>query len=83
MGRVIDILSTVVCAAAGVYLLSIQAQDPNSLIEAIAHGIGIYFLAKALFIARSTHLDAEAATLLGRLTEFAALRHSRETGEEV
>jgi len=35
---------------AGVYLLSIQSAGENSMFEAIAHGIGIYFIAKSFFL---------------------------------
>lgn len=41
----------VLCWWAGGYLLSLQAQSSSSLIESLAHGIGIYFLGKGCFIA--------------------------------
>jgi hypothetical protein len=79
MGRLIDILATLVCLGAGGYLLLSQTQAGNSYLEVLGHGIGAYFVGKGLFIARSTHLEAEAATLLSRLAEFAALRNDRDT----
>ena len=80
MGRFIDIAASVICIGAGLYLLSTESAADNSIFNPLLHGIGAYFVAKGLFVARSTHLAAESRTLLGRLTEFAALRHDRETG---
>lgn len=79
MGRLIDIAATLLCAGAGVYLLShnsapieVGGEAGQSWLEILAHGIGIYFLGKALFIARSTHLDAEAVVALRKLVARAA-----------
>jgi hypothetical protein len=82
MGRLLDILATLACIAAGVYLLSIQSVAGNTVLEAIAHGIGIYFIGKGLFVARSTHLQAESVGYLETLTEFSTLQHERDTWED-
>ncbi len=44
---VFAILGAIVCAAAGLMLLSVQAQAENSLLELIAHGLGVYCLGRA------------------------------------
>jgi hypothetical protein len=44
------VISSLVCLIAGIYLLDIKAVGENSIIEALAHGIGIYFIAKAFFL---------------------------------
>lgn len=50
-----DLITVVACLAsfgscgAGGYLLSIRAQAPDSILESIAHGVGVYFIAKGLF----------------------------------
>ena len=66
------------------YLLAHNSEPINigdqtggqSWFEIIAHGIGVYFIGKGLFIARSTHLDSEAVTALRKLVDAAAFSHS-------
>ena len=70
MGRWVDAAATVICIAAGVYLLSIQTVAENSVFESISHGIGIYFIGKGLFVGRNTHLAAEAADRLKELVQL-------------
>ena len=38
------------CGFAGVYLLSVQAAAPDSILETIAHGLGIYMIGKGIFV---------------------------------
>lgn len=47
------------CVAAGIYLLTSHAVGANSYIELLAHGFGIYFLGKGIFVAKSLWLAGE------------------------
>ena len=38
------------CVGAGVYLLGSQTVGPNSYLELLAHGMGLYFIGKGLFV---------------------------------
>lgn len=54
--KIIGLLAGAVCVGAGVYLLSQNSvADPTeggtSWFEIIAHGIGIYFIGKGIFVA--------------------------------
>jgi hypothetical protein len=82
MGRLLDVLATLAAIGAGLYLLSIQSVAGNTVFEAMAHGIGVYFIAKGFFIARSTHLQAESAGYLETLTQFGPPRPERKTWED-
>lgn len=64
---ILDIIATLVAVAAGVYLLTSKTAAPDSYLQVIAHGIGAYMIAKGLFIARSTFLQAEALKELRRV----------------
>jgi hypothetical protein len=44
------ILAGVLSGIAGVYLLTRTANDSNSIVIPLAHGVGLYFLARALFM---------------------------------
>ena len=43
-------VSGLFCVGAGLYLLGSQAVAPNSYLELIAHGMGLYFIGKGLFV---------------------------------
>jgi hypothetical protein len=58
------LIAGLVCIAAGVYLLQTQAQDENSLIEVIMHGMGIYFIGKGIFVWLSLNAQTEMARSL-------------------
>jgi hypothetical protein len=83
-GNVVDYAATLICIAAGLYLLSYNGTSTSALggtswFQIIAHGIGIYFIGKGLFIARSTHLQGEARDRLTRLVELSAMKHTPPT----
>jgi hypothetical protein len=66
--------------------LALSSQSPDvagvsgtSWFEILAHGIGIYFIGKGVFIGASLWTQAETNERLDRLIEFEARRHSRET----
>jgi len=84
MGKLLDIAASLLCIGAGIYLLShnsppiaVEGEAGQSWLEVLAHGIGIYFIGKGLFIARSTHLDGEAVAALRKLVQAAGLQHDR------
>jgi hypothetical protein len=82
MVKLAAIVSALVALGAGLYLVTLQSQAPGTTIfEAMAHGIGAYFIAKALFIGSSLWQQDDATSRLGTLVEFAAARHVRESGE--
>ena len=78
--KALAILSSLVAAAAGLYLLSTTAAAENSLLEVIMHGMGIYFLAKALYLGPSLIRQDDAARHLAKLVEW---RDEPETDEDV
>jgi hypothetical protein len=76
--NLIDILAMLGSIGAGVYLLQYQSAGNSatgtSWFEIIGHGMGIYFIAKGLFIARTTYLQADARNKLAQLVEIANSR---------
>jgi hypothetical protein len=46
----VKILGALICIGAGLYLLSAQTVADDSFLEVIAHGMGVYFIGKGLFI---------------------------------
>jgi hypothetical protein len=74
MGRVIDIAASIICIAGGIYLLTVESVAGNTIIEAIGHGIGIYFIGMGLFVAldppasRECGLPRQADTARGAST---------------
>ncbi|HZO97128.1 MAG TPA: hypothetical protein VFB42_07140 [Gaiellaceae bacterium] len=55
-GSAWDALAALGAIGAGVYLLASQTADPNSYLQTIAHGLGVYFVAKGVYMGRTTHL---------------------------
>jgi hypothetical protein len=53
----------------------------TSWFEILAHGIGVYFIGKGIFIGTTTWTQAEANERLDRLVEFEAHRHARDASE--
>jgi len=51
-------LSMLGSIGAGLYLLSTHAAGSNSYLEAIAHGMGVYFIARGLFMGPSLFQQA-------------------------
>lgn len=53
------------CVAAGVYLLQTQSLgEESSWLETIAHGMGIYFIGKGVFVWVSVLMQAEVVEAL-------------------
>jgi len=82
MGTLIDFAAAAICVFAGIYLLQYNAAGTTTLggaggtswFQIIGHGMGIYFIGKGLFVARSTHLQGETRD---RLTELVAQGRER------
>jgi hypothetical protein len=87
MGRLIGFAAAAICVFAGIYLLQYNADTSGvggggtSWFQIIGHGMGIYFIGKGLFVARSTWLEWQQADRLAQLVEFAAYEH-RESHED-
>lgn len=91
-GSILDVAATLVSVGAGVYLLTrhsvsvdipgVGQQGGQSWFEVIAHGMGAYFVAKGIWMARSLHLQFQSHERLVELVELDAARHGRETSVE-
>lgn len=79
MTRVFGMLSMVVSIGAGLYLIGSQTAAPNSYLEVIAHGMGVYFIAKGLFMGPSLFQQAGYAELLESLREYEAENNGERT----
>jgi len=52
-GKVLDalgVIGRIVAVIAGIVLFTSQTQDPTSYLQTIAHGIGLYFIGKGLYM---------------------------------
>lgn len=65
--RVFPFLASFGCIAAGVYLLQTQGAGESSWFEVIAHGMGVYFIAKGLFIGPALWQSYKQTALLEQL----------------
>jgi hypothetical protein len=75
IGRGIGFIASAICVFAGLYLLQFNAAgdlggDSRSWLEILAHGIGIYFIARGFAMARSTYAESEMVVRLTQLVEF-------------
>ena len=80
MGRLTGFAAGAICAIAGIYLLQYNADTSGvgggtSWFQIIGHGMGIYFIGKGIFVARSTYLEAAQTDRLLLLVEWAAYEH--------
>lgn len=79
--NIVDVLASLGSIGAGIYLLQYQSagssETGTSWFEIIGHGIGIYFIAKGIFIARTAYLQAQARNLLEDMVDIARTRERR------
>lgn len=54
-----SIISGLISIAAGIYLISVQARDANSILQIIANGLGWYFVARGIYMMSSAHRIGE------------------------
>jgi len=80
--KAVAVLSSIVAFIAGGYLLSTQAVADNSFLEVIAHGMGIYFLAKGLWLGPSLWTQHESRRHLEQLARGAGVLESKEQQRE-
>jgi L-asparagine transporter-like permease len=78
------ILGGVGAIGAGLYLLS--AQSPNlaggsSWFEVLAHGIGVYFIGKGIWMIHEALTNQELRDVARKQLEIAALDHSARSQE--
>lgn len=67
MTRVFGLLSMLGSIGAGLYLLASHAVGANSYLEVFAHGIGVYFVARGLFMGASLFAQAGYTEMLRSL----------------
>jgi hypothetical protein len=71
--RIWENLPGLICIGAGVYLLVSRTVDPDSYLQTIAHGIGIYFIGKGLFILSTSQLQRSLLSTLRGIQDLGAL----------
>ncbi len=58
-GSFLDVVAALLSIGAGIYLLIHQAPaGSESWLSVIAHGLGVYMVAKGIWMARSLHLQS-------------------------
>lgn len=73
-------LPLAICIVAGVYLISLESPgEGTTIFEAIATGMGIYFIGKGIAVGASIWLQQKTLRTMERLVEMEALQHERET----
>jgi hypothetical protein len=70
MAKLSAVLATLGCFAAGGYLLSSHSIGAPSWFDLLAHGIGLYFIAKGLFVGASMSQQFRAADALEKLVDW-------------
>ena len=81
IGGLIDIVAALLAIGAGAYLLqynSASTGDGTSWFEIIGHGMGVYFIAKGLFMMRSAWFSSRSVDHLKHLAEWARYDHHDE-----
>lgn len=84
IGRLIDVAAALLAIAAGVYLLqsnSVSTADGTSWFQVIAHGLGLYFIARGLFMMRAAWFGSRSVDHLRYLAEWARYDHEDEEPE--
>jgi hypothetical protein len=82
VAKLAAVVSALVAIGAGIYMLTLQTQAQGTTIfEAIAHGIGAYFVAKGLFMGFSLLKQDDAAYHLKLLAHFASERDVQDNAD--
>jgi hypothetical protein len=66
LSRFFCVVAGIVAIGGGISLVALKAAGENSMIEAIAHGMGWYFIAKGLFMMAIPFQSGAIAGLLRR-----------------
>lgn len=69
MGKLLDYAAAAASIAAGLYLLQFQSAGGSSWFEVIGHGIGIYFIAKGIYLARAMQVAQRETELLDEIAD--------------
>lgn len=80
-GALLDVLAALLCIGGGLYLLQTNSVGSSSWFQVIAHGMGVYFIGKGLFVGRSAYLATIQAGRLAQLVELA--EHERGIEDEL
>jgi hypothetical protein len=82
MTKLVSIVSMLIAIGAGLYMLTLEsAAEGTTIFEAMAHGIGAYFVGKGLFMGASLWQQESGTNRLGMLVDFAAQRHIKDTAD--
>ncbi len=86
MGRIAEIAAALLSGGAGVYLLTKHSVDVTvggetgqSWLEVLAHGIGVYFIARGLWMLGRVGQAYDAARSLERLVEISEAEIGADT----
>lgn len=80
MSKIVEVVAGLLAIGAGIYLLQAQSVGGipgggESWFAVLAHGIGVYFIARGLWMLRAAGRGDEVLHRLDRLIELAALEH--------
>lgn len=81
IGKLVDVAAALLAIGAGLYLLqsnSVSTADGTSWFQVIAHGMGIYFIAKGLFMMRAAWFSSRSVDHLKYLAEWSRYDHDDE-----
>jgi hypothetical protein len=67
MGKGLEALAAVIAIIAGIYMLTTQAATENSIFNPLLHGIGLYFLARGIWMLRHAGRTEDIVDRLDRL----------------
>jgi len=85
IGKLVEVVAALLVIGAGAYLLQAQSvgvvQGGESWFQVLAHGIGIYFLGRGLWMLRQVGRQEDVVDRLDRLVELGALEHQAHSPE--
>jgi hypothetical protein len=81
MGKALEAIAALIAIIAGIYLLTTQAADTNSIFNPLLHGIGAYILARGIWMLRHAGRTEDIVDRLDRLVELEAHNHVSRTEE--
>jgi len=82
MVKGLGLISGAICVIAGIYLLGVEAAGQNSMLEYIAHGMGIYFIGKGVYTGTSVSISADTHSELSSAIKLWAKFKSIDNGEK-
>lgn len=87
MGKFVEVIAGLLAIGAGIYLLqsqsvSVAGVDGTSWFQVLAHGIGVYFIARGLWMLGHVGRQDAVTDRLDRLIELGALEHQARHPDE-